>query len=84
MAQGNVARVKNRWKEYFYLGFYTLGVIKLAENYQEWRRALKQLAEKHSLQPKTPMLQRLLELAENPPLPIKNLNPSRYFYPVPG
>jgi hypothetical protein len=45
MAQGNVARVKNRWKEYFYLGFYTLGVIKLAENYQEWRRALKQLAE---------------------------------------
>jgi hypothetical protein len=67
----SISRVKNRWKEYFYLGFYTPGVIKLAENYQEWRRALKQLAEKHGLQPKTPMLQRLLELAENPPLPQK-------------
>ncbi|MEM0324061.1 hypothetical protein [Thermofilum sp.] len=31
MAQGNIARVKNRWKEYFYLGFYTCGVLKLAE-----------------------------------------------------
>jgi len=31
MAQGNVARVKNRWKEYFYLGFCTPGVLKLAE-----------------------------------------------------
>ncbi|AGT35032.1 hypothetical protein N186_03295 [Thermofilum adornatum] len=31
MAQGNIARVKNRWKEYFYLGFYTRGVLKLAE-----------------------------------------------------
>jgi len=42
-------------------------VLKLAENSPEWRMALKQLAEKHNLQPKTPMLRRLLELAENPP-----------------
>gem|GEM_PF-4263638 len=41
--------------------------MKLAENSPEWRRALKQLAQKHSIQPRGPMLRRLLELAENPP-----------------
>uniref|UniRef100_A0A7C1CEU0 Uncharacterized protein n=1 Tax=Thermofilum adornatum TaxID=1365176 RepID=A0A7C1CEU0_9CREN len=54
-------------KKYIRVYFTTHEVLKLAENYQEWRKALKQLAEKHGLQPKTPMLRRLLELAENPP-----------------
>jgi hypothetical protein len=41
-------------------------ILKLAERYPEWRRALKQLAQKYNIQPKTPTLKRLLELAENP------------------
>gem|GEM_PF-4739070 len=32
-------------------------------------RALGGLAQKYNLQPKTPLLRRLLELAENPPQP---------------
>jgi|GEM_PF-3565585 hypothetical protein len=42
-------------------------ILKLAERCPEWRRAVKELAQKQNLQPKTPMLRRLLELAENPP-----------------
>jgi hypothetical protein len=41
--------------------------LKLAEKYPEWRRALRELAQKRNLQPRTPLLRRLLELAENPP-----------------
>ena len=53
-------------------GYYTLelsgrSVPKMAERYQEWRRALGELAQKRNMHPKTPMLRRLLELAENPP-----------------
>jgi hypothetical protein len=41
----------------------------LAENSPEWRKALKDLAQKYSIQPETPSLRRLLELAENPAPP---------------
>ena len=73
LAQHGVTQVKTTisHKKYFRVYVTTKEILKLAENYQEWRRALKQLAEKHGLQPKTPMLRRLLELAENPPLPSK-------------
>jgi hypothetical protein len=65
---GIQARI-NTWKTgYHILQITGQNILKLAENSPEWRRALKHLAEKHSLQPKTPMLRRLLELAENPPL----------------
>jgi len=68
---GIQARI-NTWKTgYHILQITGQNILKLAENSPEWRRALKQLAEKHGLQPKTPMLRRLLELAENPP-PAKN------------
>jgi len=46
-------------------------VLKLAEQNPEWRQGLIKLANKHdlrNLQPRTPTLQRLLELVENPPL----------------
>jgi hypothetical protein len=79
LAQHGVTQVKTTisHKKYFRVYVTTKEILKLAENYQEWRRALKQLAEKHGLQPKTPMLRRLLELAENPPLPAKkNLLPN--------
>jgi len=70
------------WRKYGYHILQITGqnILKLAENSPEWRKALRQLAQKRDLQPKTPMLRRLLELAENPPLPIKNLNPSRHFF----
>ena len=55
-------------KKYIRVYFTTSEVLKLAEQYQEWRRALKQLAEKHNLKPRGPIKRRLLELAENPPL----------------
>jgi hypothetical protein len=58
-------------KKYIRVYFTTHEVLKLAENYQEWRRALKQLAEKHKLQPRGPIKRRLLELAENPPLALQ-------------
>ncbi|MCC6003045.1 MAG: hypothetical protein LM590_01740 [Thermofilum sp.] len=53
-------------------GYYALElsgryVLKMAELCPEWRRALGELAQKRNMQPKTPMLRRLLELAENPP-----------------
>ena len=46
-------------------------IVKLAENSLEWRRALRQLAQKYNLRPKTQLLRRLLELAENPLLKLK-------------
>jgi hypothetical protein len=65
---GIQARI-NTWKTgYHILQITGQNILKLAENSPEWRKALKQLAEKHGLQPKTPMLRRLLELAEKPPL----------------
>ncbi|MCC5998862.1 MAG: hypothetical protein LM573_07270, partial [Thermofilum sp.] len=54
-------------------------ILKLAENSPEWRKALRQLAQKRDLQPKTPMLRRLLELAENPP-PHKKFKPQQTFF----
>jgi hypothetical protein len=44
-------------------------VLKLAEQYPEWLRALEELAQKYSIQRETPSLCRLLELAENPAPP---------------
>ena len=48
-------------------------VLKLAERYEEWRRALRELTEKNNIQPRGPVTRRILELAENPPLPPQNL-----------
>jgi len=42
-------------------------IIKLAERYPGWRKAVKELARKHNIQPRGPIIRRLLELAENPP-----------------
>jgi len=67
---GIEARI-HAWHRYHIVQLNGQNILKLAERYQEWRRALKQLTEKHKLQPKTPMLRRLLELAENP-TPLKS------------
>jgi len=63
-------------KKYIRVYFTTSEVIRLAEKYQEWRKALKQLAKKHDLQPRGPIKRRLLELAENPP-PHKKFKPQK-------
>jgi len=49
-------------------------VLKLAERDEEWRAALKKLAEKKNIQPKGPVTRKLLELAESPPPPRKTFN----------
>jgi hypothetical protein len=41
-------------------------VIKLAERYPGWRKAVKELVQKRNAQPKGPATRRLLELAEKP------------------
>jgi len=64
---GIQARI-NTWKTgYHVLQITGHNMLKLAEKSPEWRNALKQLAQKKNIQPKTPTLRRLLELAENPP-----------------
>jgi hypothetical protein len=52
-------------------------VLKLAEQLPEWRIALRELAEKRKIQPKDPPTRKLLEHAENQPLPTrsKTFNP---------
>jgi hypothetical protein len=62
--QGRIYTVKTR---YYIVEITGQNLLKLAENYKEWRRAIKQLAEKYKLQPRGPVTRRLLELAENPP-----------------
>ena len=54
-------------ERYYFLRLSGRYVLKMAELCPEWRRALGGLAQKRNMQPKTPMLRRLLELAENPP-----------------
>ena len=49
-------------------------VLKLAERDEEWRAALKKLAEKKNIKPKGPVTRKLLELAESPPPPRKTFN----------
>jgi len=56
-------------KDGYAVEFSMSAVLKLAEQYQEWRKALKELAQKYNIQPETPSLRRLLELAENPAPP---------------
>jgi hypothetical protein len=58
-------------KKYVRVYFTTHEVLKLAEKYPQWRRALKELAQKYNVQPRGPLMRRLLELAENPPFRIK-------------
>ncbi len=60
------------WKDYYILQINTREILKLVERYKEWRKAIKALARKQNLKPKTPTLRRLLELAENPPQPKKS------------
>jgi hypothetical protein len=68
LAENGIQARINTWKTgYHILQITGQNILKLAENSPEWCMALKQLAEKQGLQPKTPMLRRLLELAENPP-----------------
>jgi hypothetical protein len=47
-------------------------VLRLAELSPEWRRALRELAEKRKIEPRGPVTRKLLELAESPPLPQQN------------
>ncbi|AJB41108.1 hypothetical protein TCARB_0030 [Thermofilum adornatum 1505] len=60
-------------KNYYVVQLNGTNIARAAQLYPELRPALKELAQKHNIQPKTPLLRRLLELAENPPLPTKNL-----------
>jgi hypothetical protein len=62
--QGHIYTVKTR---YYIVEITGQNLLKLAENSQGWRVALKRLAEKHKLQPRGAVTRRLLELAENPP-----------------
>jgi PHD/YefM family antitoxin component YafN of YafNO toxin-antitoxin module len=64
---GVQARINTRKNRYHILQLNAHEILKLAENSQEWRKALKQLAQKRGIQPKGPVTRRLLELAENPP-----------------
>jgi hypothetical protein len=62
---GVEARIR-AWRRYHILQLSGRNILRLAEHCPEWRRALKQLAQKQNLKPREPMLRRLLELAENP------------------
>jgi hypothetical protein len=42
-------------------------VLRLAEQFPEWRNGLKKLTQKYNIQPRGFVTKRLLELAENPP-----------------
>ncbi|MCC6040107.1 MAG: hypothetical protein LM565_04745, partial [Thermofilum sp.] len=64
----SISIVKNKWKRYYYVGFHTSEVVKLAEKYSQWREAIKKLVAMHDIKPRGPITRRLLELAENPPL----------------
>jgi hypothetical protein len=68
--EARISTHKNRYRRLRLSGH---GILRLAENSPEWRSALKRLAQRHNLQPKTPMLRRLLELAENPPQALTSL-----------
>ena len=50
-------------------------ILKLAEQHPEWRKAVKELAQKRNMQPRGPITRRLLELAENPPKKFKTQKP---------
>jgi two-component SAPR family response regulator len=58
-------------KNYYVVQLNGTNIARAAQLYPELRPALKELIQKHNIQPKTPLLRRLLELAENPPLPIE-------------
>jgi hypothetical protein len=66
---GIEARIYTWQGRYYVLHLSRRNILKLAERYPEWRRAVKELAQKKNLKPKTSTLKRLLELAENPPQP---------------
>jgi hypothetical protein len=63
----SISTVKNKWKTYYYVGFHTTEVVKLAEKYTQWREAIKKLVAMHDIKPRGPVTHRLLELAENRP-----------------
>ena len=57
-------------------------VLKLAERFPEWRRALRELAEKRKIESRGPVTRKLLELAGSPPSPpSKTFNPSEGYRP---
>ena len=66
---GVQARIHKWLKKYWVVHLKGSEVLKLADLFLEWRRALRELAEKRKIEPRGPVTRRLLELAESPPLP---------------
>ena len=55
-------------KHYYVVQLNGTNIAKAAKLYPKLRPALKELAQKHGIQPKGPVTRVLLEPAENPPL----------------
>jgi hypothetical protein len=62
-------------KHYYVVQLNGTSIARAAKLYPELRPALKELTQKKALKPKTPLLRRLLELAENSPKKF-NIQPS--------
>ncbi len=65
-----------KWHPYWYVEINGHGVLKLAVQNEEWRKALKEYIEKKGAPTRGPVSRKLLELAESPPP--KLLTPSSY------
>lgn len=64
-----------RWRPYWCVEITGRGILKLAEQSEEWRKALKECIEKKGAPTRGPVSRKLLELAESPPP--KLLTPSK-------
>jgi len=77
LAQEYLFRIKNflqvgylySSKDGYMLELPMKAILQLAESDEQWRRAVQQLVQRYNIRPEKPSLRRLLELAENPPLP---------------
>ena len=65
-----------KWHPYWYVEINGHGVLKLTEQNEEWRKALKEYIEKKGAPTRGPVSRKLLELVESPPP--KLLTPSSY------
>jgi len=58
-------------KNYYVVQLNGTNIARAAQLYPELRLALKELIQKHGISPRGPVTRRLIELADNPPLPTK-------------
>jgi hypothetical protein len=58
-------------KNYYVVQLNGTNIARAAQLYPELRPALKELIQKHGISPRGPVARRLIELADNPPLPTK-------------